>query len=96
MWFKNLKLYRFTQPFTFDDEKLDSMMQSMPFRACSAQDVSQKGKHCIISPAKHIGLRLSAKIKFCRRASLMPNYQKRSPKLRLKRGRQSPKKHKKT
>jgi recombination associated protein RdgC len=43
MWFKNLKLYRFTQPFTFDDEKLDLMMQSMPFRNCGAQEISSMG-----------------------------------------------------
>ncbi|WP_371194153.1 recombination-associated protein RdgC [Glaciecola sp. SC05] len=43
MWFKNLKLYRFTQPFTLDTEKLQLMMETMPFRHCGAQEISSMG-----------------------------------------------------
>ncbi|MFC4700405.1 recombination-associated protein RdgC [Glaciecola siphonariae] len=43
MWFKNLKLYRFTQAFSLDTEKLQLMMQTMPFRHCSAQEISSMG-----------------------------------------------------
>lgn len=43
MWFKNLKLYRFTQPFSLDTEKLQIMIESMPFRHCSAQEISSMG-----------------------------------------------------
>lgn len=43
MWFKNLKLYRFTQPFTLDTEQLQLMMEAMPFRHCSAQEISSMG-----------------------------------------------------
>lgn len=49
MWFKNLKLYRFTQAFTLDTEKLQLMMESMPFRHCGAQDISSMG---FISPLR--------------------------------------------
>ncbi|MBT1450382.1 recombination-associated protein RdgC [Glaciecola sp. XM2] len=43
MWFKNLKIYRFTQDFTFDNAQLDNMLESMPFRHCSAQEISSMG-----------------------------------------------------
>ncbi|MFT6268251.1 MAG: recombination associated protein RdgC [Alphaproteobacteria bacterium] len=43
MWFKNLKVYRFTSKFTFDEEKLQSMLEGMPFRPCSSQDIQSMG-----------------------------------------------------
>jgi recombination associated protein RdgC len=49
MWFKNLKLYRFTQEFSLDTEKLQLMMETMPFRHCGAQDISSMG---FISPLR--------------------------------------------
>ncbi|GAB54607.1 recombination associated protein RdgC [Glaciecola punicea ACAM 611] len=43
MWFKNLKVYRFTSKFAFDEEQLQAMLESMPFRPCSSQDIESKG-----------------------------------------------------
>ncbi|WP_395344859.1 recombination-associated protein RdgC [Ningiella sp. W23] len=43
MWFKNLKLYRFTQAFELEQNALQSMMQAMPFRHCSSQEISSMG-----------------------------------------------------
>jgi recombination associated protein RdgC len=43
MWFKNLKLYRFTQPFTLDTDKLQLMMETMPFKHCGAQEIASMG-----------------------------------------------------
>lgn len=43
MWFKNLKIYRFTQAFSVDTEKLPLMMHAMPFRHCGAQEISTMG-----------------------------------------------------
>src|SRR5690606_13737906 len=38
MWFKNLQLYRFTQPFTLDPEELDRQLALKPFTGCNSQD----------------------------------------------------------
>jgi recombination associated protein RdgC len=43
MWFKNLKIYRFTSKFAFDEEKLQSMLESMPFRPCNSQETQSMG-----------------------------------------------------
>lgn len=43
MWFKNLKVYRFTSKFAFDEEKLQAMLEGMPFRPCSSQDIQSMG-----------------------------------------------------
>lgn len=43
MWFKNLKVYRFTSEFSFDEEKLQGMLESMSFRPCSSQEISSMG-----------------------------------------------------
>ncbi|MDD2737354.1 MAG: recombination-associated protein RdgC [Methylomonas lenta] len=38
MWFKNLAIYRFTEPFTLTSESLEQKLQQQPFRPCGAQD----------------------------------------------------------
>jgi recombination associated protein RdgC len=38
MWFKNLAVYRFTEPFTLSSEALEQKLQQNPFRACGAHD----------------------------------------------------------
>jgi recombination associated protein RdgC len=43
MWFKNLKVYRFTSEFTFDEAQLQSMLESMSFKPCSSQDIQSMG-----------------------------------------------------
>lgn len=43
MWFKNLKIYRFTSDFKFDEEQLQTQLESMSFRNCSSQDIESMG-----------------------------------------------------
>nr|WP_136250428.1 recombination-associated protein RdgC [Ningiella ruwaisensis] len=43
MWFKNLKLYRFTQEFSLDTQNLQTMLESMPFAPAGAQEISSMG-----------------------------------------------------
>lgn len=43
MWFKNLKIYRFTNEFSFDEETLQGMLESMPFRPCTSQEIQSMG-----------------------------------------------------
>jgi len=43
MWFKNLKIYRFTSKFSFDEEKLQGMLESMSFRPCTTQETQSMG-----------------------------------------------------
>jgi recombination associated protein RdgC len=43
MWFKNLKVYRFTSQFKLDDEQLQKMLESMTFRTCGSQDSQTMG-----------------------------------------------------
>lgn len=38
MWFKNLAVYRFTEPFTLDANTLEQKLQQQPFRPCGSQD----------------------------------------------------------
>lgn len=38
MWFKNLAIYRFTEPFTLSAETLEQKLQQQPFRPCGGQD----------------------------------------------------------
>ena len=38
MWFKNLAVYRFTEPFTLAADVLEQKLQQEPFRACGAHD----------------------------------------------------------
>ena len=38
MWFKNLAVYRFTDPFSLSAEALEIKLQQQPFRACGAHD----------------------------------------------------------
>lgn len=38
MWFKNLAIYRFTEPFTLTAEVLEQKLQQQPFRPCGSQD----------------------------------------------------------
>ncbi|HEY8386867.1 MAG TPA: recombination-associated protein RdgC [Porticoccaceae bacterium] len=43
MLFKNLLVYRFTQPFTLDQEALDQHLATKPFRPCGSQDMATHG-----------------------------------------------------
>lgn len=38
MWFKNLAVYRFTEPFSLSVEELEQKLQQSPFRSCGAHD----------------------------------------------------------
>jgi len=38
MWFKNLAIYRFTEPFTLSAEALEQKLQQQPFRPCGGHD----------------------------------------------------------
>ncbi len=38
MWFKNLAVYRFTEPFTLSAEVLEQKLQQQPFRPCGGHD----------------------------------------------------------
>lgn len=38
MWFKNLAVYRFTEPFTLDANALEQQLQQQPFHACGSHD----------------------------------------------------------
>lgn len=38
MWFKNLAVYRFTEPFTLDAAVLEQKLQQQPFRSCGSHD----------------------------------------------------------
>jgi recombination associated protein RdgC len=43
MWFKNLTLFRFTEPFTFSSADVEQKLETMRFRPCGAQDESSFG-----------------------------------------------------
>ena len=43
MWFKNLRVYRFTKPFDFTPEKLTELLAAKAFQPCGRQDVSKYG-----------------------------------------------------
>ncbi|WP_446809001.1 recombination-associated protein RdgC [Methylomonas sp. 2BW1-5-20] len=38
MWFKNLAVYRFTEPFILDANALEQKLQQQPFRSCGSHD----------------------------------------------------------
>ncbi|PPD33142.1 MAG: recombination-associated protein RdgC [Methylomonas sp.] len=38
MWFKNLAIYRFTEPFTLSPETLEQKLQQQPFTPCGGHD----------------------------------------------------------
>lgn len=38
MWFKNLAVYRFSEPFELKAEELEQKLQQQPFRACGSHD----------------------------------------------------------
>ena len=43
MWFKNLLIYRFTQPFSLNAEELDSLLAQHTFTPCGSQDSAKLG-----------------------------------------------------
>ena len=43
MWFKNLRLYRFTQPFSLTPEALEEKLAQIPFVPCSSYEKSRLG-----------------------------------------------------
>ena len=43
MWFKNLQLYRFTQPFELDAATLGEQLEQQAFTPCGSQDMTRSG-----------------------------------------------------
>lgn len=43
MWFKNLKIYRFTSDFKFDEAQLQNQLESMSFKTCNSQEIQSMG-----------------------------------------------------
>ncbi|MEX2962684.1 recombination-associated protein RdgC [Microbulbifer sp. TYP-18] len=43
MWFKNLRLYRFTKEFTLDADKLSELLEAFAFTPCGSQDSARYG-----------------------------------------------------
>lgn len=43
MWFKNLKIYRFTSDFKFDEVQLQTQLEGMPFKNCTSQEIQSMG-----------------------------------------------------
>ncbi len=43
MWFKNLRIYRFTQELNLDAEALDQALSSAVFTPCNSQDIARVG-----------------------------------------------------
>lgn len=43
MWFKNLRIYRFTQPFELTPDDLESLLAAKAFQPCGRQDLSKYG-----------------------------------------------------
>ena len=48
MWFKNIRLYRFTKPFEVAEDVLEQALSSSAFTPCGSQDLMQYGW---VSPA---------------------------------------------
>lgn len=74
MWFKNLKVYRFTSEFSFDEEKLQSMLESMSFRPCSSQDIQTMGWISPIPKSENLFHQSNKDFLFClkREQKLLP------------------------
>lgn len=43
MWFKNLKIYRISEQFSLDEEKLQNQLSEFSFRPCGSQDLATMG-----------------------------------------------------
>jgi len=43
MWFKNLRIYRFTQTFSLSTDELNAALSTHPFTPCNSQDLSRSG-----------------------------------------------------
>jgi len=43
MWFKNLAVFRFTEPFTLSASELEHKLEQIPFRACGKHEQSSAG-----------------------------------------------------
>lgn len=43
MWFKNLAIFRFTEPFNLSSLELEQKLEQLPFRPCAAQQESSIG-----------------------------------------------------
>ena len=43
MWFKNLKIYRFTKDFSFEEASLQLQLEGMSFTACNSQETQSMG-----------------------------------------------------
>ena len=50
MWFKNLRIYRFTQDFMMDKETLNAGMNTNLFRPCGSQETSRLGWVSALTP----------------------------------------------
>lgn len=74
MWFKNLKLYRFTSEFKIDDETLQTMLESMTFHPCSSQETASMGFVSPIPKAENLYHKANLDYLFClkREQKLLP------------------------
>ena len=74
MWFKNLKIYRFTSKFAFDEAQLQSMLEGMPFRECSSQDIQSMGWVSPIPKGENLFHKANQDFLFClkREQKLLP------------------------
>ena len=43
MWFKNLRIYRFSQPFELTAEELEPLLAEKQFHPCGSQDATKYG-----------------------------------------------------
>jgi len=54
MWFKNLKIYRFTSDFKFDEAQLQNQLESMSFKTCNSQEIQSMGWVSPIPKSEHL------------------------------------------
>ncbi len=75
MWFKNLKLYKFTSPYKIEDDTLQTMLESMSFKPCSSQETSSMGWVSPIPKAENLYHKANFDYLFClkREQKLLPS-----------------------
>lgn len=65
MWFKNLKTYRFTKPFSFNTAELNTLLQRMPFHACGSQETQSMGFVPLIKESELLFHASESNVAFC-------------------------------
>lgn len=65
MWFKNLKLYRFTKPFTINTAELNELLMRMPFHDCGAQEIQSMGFVPLLKESELLFHTNNANVGFC-------------------------------